>query len=278
MKVLTFITADVVVLDKFLTTSENVKTIKIDGKDSELLTAIKKVQELLNECVVNNTCESTFFDYNKEMYDFNLKPIYKLYNYIGIDDRTAKNVLECTIGRNILDYNMFYELFIKVLEKLIQANQSNDELDLYMNNYNQLYTSKKISNTMMFNIVNDLIQSPKCFFTDLYITDRYDNEKSKNQLQVIAITIKSLFLHNNFPQFVDYTYNLVYDKIEDIAVLKINDTSKENREVNIKITTRNFLSQFRELQKIAIDKQQNILKVCLGSNEKTTEYLKEIFG
>jgi hypothetical protein len=277
MKVLSLIT-NIDELNKYLTTKEKLNTIKIDGKDTELLNAIEKVNELLNECISNNTCESTFFDNNKEMYDFNLKPIYKLYNYIGIDDSTAKTVLECTIGRNILDYTMFYELFTKVIEKLIQANQSNNELDLHLNNYSQLYTSKKISNTTMFNLVNDLIHSTYCISTDLYITDKYDNAESKNQLQGITITIKSVFSNFMCQQFVDYTYNLVYDKTEDIAVLNIRDSYKGNKEVNVKITTRNFLSQFKELQKIVIDRQQNILKVCLGSNEKTIDYLKEIFG
>lgn len=277
MKVLSLIT-NIDELSKYLTTRNKLNTIKIDGKDTELLTAIEKVNELLNECIANNTCESTFFDNNKEMYDFNLKPIYKLYNYIGIDDRTAKTVLECTIGRNILDYTMFYELFTKVIEKLIQANQSNNELDLHLNSYNQLYTSKQISNTTMFNIVKDLIQSNKCYSTDLYVTDTFNNVKSKNQLQGIEIIIRIPFYLKNIPQSIDYSYKLVYDKIEDIAVLKINDASKGNREVNTTITTRNFLSQFRELQKIAINSQKEILLACLYPSEQTTEYLEEIFG
>ena len=179
-------------------------------------------------------------------------------------------MLECTIGRNILDYTMFYELFIKVIEKLIQTYQSNDELDLYLNSDKQLYTSKQISNTTMFNIVKDLIQSNKCISTDLYITDKYDGGKAKNQLQKITIAIKT--------QSVDYLYNLTYDKTEDIAVLSIRDTYKGNREVNVKITTKNFLSQFRELQKIVINSQKRIIECCLFPSEHTTDYLKEIFG
>lgn len=266
----TLISTTTEISNKYMIVRNKFNNITIQGKDSELLIAIDDVTELVNDCVNNNTCQGTFFDCNGEWYDFNLKCIYRLYNYIGIDKNTATNILDCTIGRNILDVDMFYTLCTKVLEKLIQTYQSNDELDLYLNSHKQLYISKEISNTTMFNIVKDLIQSNKCISTDLYITDMYDSGKAKNQLQGITMTIKT--------QFVDYVYNLMYDKTEDIAVLNIRDSYKGNREVNIKITTKNFLSQFKELQKIVINTQKRILESCLFPSEHTMEYLKEIFG
>lgn len=259
MNVLTVITADVVVLDKFLTTSEKVKTIKIDGKDSELITAIKKVQELLNDCVYNNTCESTFFDNNKEMYDFNLNPIYKLYNYIGIDNRTAKNVIECTIGRNILDYTMFYELFTKVLNKIIK-NNTTQENQFYHTKFGKLKLTSNITNTMMFDMVRDLLLNKKC--------------NSANTLERETPYRQFQFQSNG-----DYSFLLkLYDKTEnESATLEIFDI-KNNCWLDVRIDTTNFQSYFDELEKMVINSvQKRILESCIFPSDDMTTYIKSIF-
>lgn len=260
MNVLTVITADVVVLDKFLTTSENVKTIKIDGKDSELITAIKKIQELLNDCVCNNTCESTFFDCNKEMYDFNLQPIYKLYNYIGIDNRTAKNVIECTIGRNILDYTIFYELFTKVLNKLIK-NNTTEENQFYHTKLGKLKLKSNITNTMMFDMVRDLLLNKKC--------------NSANTLERTTLYRQFQFQSND-----NYSFVLkLYDKTEnEPATLEIFDI-KNDCWLDVRIDTTNFQTNFDILEKMVITSvQKRILESCIFPSEHTIDYLKEIFG
>lgn len=259
MKALTVITPDVVVLDKFLTISENVKTIKIDGKDSELITAIKKVQELLNDCVYNNTCESTFFDNNKEMYDFNLNPIYKLYNYIGIDNRTAKNIIECTIGRNILDYTMFYELFTKVLNKLIK-NNTTQENQFHHNKFGKLVLTSNITNTMMFDMVRDLLLNKKC--------------NSANTLERTTLYRQFQFESNG-----NYSFLLkLYDKTEDeSATLEIFDI-KNDCWLDVRIDTTNFQTNFDILEKMVITSvQKQILETCIFPSDNMTTYIKSIF-
>lgn len=259
MKALTVITPDVVEVDKFLTISENVKTIKIDGKNSELITAIKKVQELLNNCICNNTCESTFFDNNKEMYDFNLNPIYKLYNYIGIDNRTAKNIIECTIGRNILDYTMFYELFTKVLNKLIK-NNTTQENQFHHNKIGKLVLTSNITNTMMFDMVRDLLLNKKC--------------NSANTLERTTLYRQFQFESNG-----NYSFLLkLYDKTEDeSATLEIFDI-KNDCWLDVRIDTTNFQTNFDILEKMVITSvQKQILESCIFPSDNMTTYIKSIF-
>ncbi len=259
MNILTVITADVIVLDKFLTTSEKVKTIKIDGKDSELITAIKKVQELLNDCIGNNTCESTFFDNNKEMYDFNLKPIYKLYNYIGINDRTAKTVLECTIGRNILDYTMFYELFTKVLNKIIE-NNTTQENQFYHTKFGKLVLASNITNTMMFDMVRDLLLNKNC--------------NSANTLDR-----ETLYRQFQFQIKDNYKFRLkLYDSTEnESATLEVFDI-KNDCWLDVRIDTTNFQTNFDILEKMVITSvQKRILESCIFPSNDMTTYIKSIF-
>jgi hypothetical protein len=259
MNVLTLIT-NIDELSKYLTTRDKLNTIKINGKDTELLTAIEKVNELLNECIGNNTCESTFFDSNKEMYDFNLKPIYKLYNYIGIDDRTAKNILESTIGRNILDYGMFYELFTKVLNKLIKSNTI-QEKQFYHTKFGKLVLKSNISDTMMFDMVRDLLLNKKC--TSANTLDR-----------------ETLYRQFQFQSNDNYSFLLkLYDKTEnESATLEVFDI-KNNCWLDVRIDTTNFQSYFDELEKMVITSvQKRILESCVWSSDNMTTYIKSIFG
>ncbi len=259
MKVLTLIT-NVDELTKYLTTRDKLSSIKIDGKDTELLTTVDKVIELLNDCIGNNTCESTFFDSNKEMYDFNLKPIYKLYNYIGIDDKTAKNVLESTIGRNILDYGMFYELFTKVFNKLIKSNTI-QENQFYHTKFGKLVLKSNITNTMMFDMVRDLLLNQKC--------------NSANTLERAHEYRQFQFQSNG-----NYSFLLkLYDKTEkESAILEVFDI-KNNCWLDIIIEATYFQANFDILEKMVITSvQKRILESCVWPSKQTTEYITEIFG
>lgn len=128
----------------------------------------------------------------------------------------------------------------------------------------KLKLTSTISNTMMFDLIRDLLLNKECI--------------SANTLDRT-----SLFRHFQFQSNGNngnYSFYIkLYDKTEnEPAILQIYDI-KNNHYLDVNIETTNFQANFDILEKMVITSvQKRILESCVWPSKQTTEYIKEIFG